>query len=422
MTAVAAAGLWPALRAARSSALATGTRATGSRADTRIRAVLVAAQMALAVVLLAGAVLVGRSVAKLSRVSPGFDVAGLVAGRVSLPPARYGSRDATVAAVDRILEAARAVPGVSGAEAINQPPLNGTGNSGDFTIVGRAVTPSSNPMIRDVTPGYFSLMGLPLLQGRRILPSDTAAAPKVVVVNRTLAHFYFPDGNAIGQRIVFAFFDGRPAWTIAGVVGDEQFGDLDKPMAPVVYFPFAQDPEGSFSLVARAAAPEAVAEPLRAAVASVDPELPLYGVRTLAQTAAESNAMFLRAIVTRLLAWFAIAALALAGVGIYGILAEAMAARTREIGLRVALGATRARIARLVLRTGIAPALAGLAAGGLLGAIGGPAVRTLLYGVPLLDLPSLAAVLAAIALVSLLACAIPLRRALNLPVAAALRE
>ena len=143
---------------------------------------------------------------------------------------------------------------------------------------------------------------------------------------------------------------------------------------------------------------------------------------TLARTAAESNAVFMRAVVTRLLAWFSIAALVLAGVGIYGILAEAMASRTREIGLRVALGATRARIARLVVRTGLLPAASGLAAGVALAALAGPAARSLLFGVGLLDLPSLAAVLAVIALVSLLACAIPVRRALRVPVATALRQ
>ena len=423
MVAVVAASLWPAFRAARSTApLVTGTRATGSRADARVRGVLVAAQIALAVVLLGGAALVGRSVVNLSRVSTGFDITGLVLGRVSLPPARYTTREATAATVDRILDAARAVPGVSGAEAINQPPLAGSGNTGDFSIVGRAVTPPSNPMIRDVTPGYLSLMGVPLLEGRRIQPSDTRTAPRVVVVNRTLARFYFRDASALGQRIVFAFFDGKPEWTIVGVVGDEQFDDLDKPMVPVVYFPFAQDPEGSFTLIARAAAPEAAGASLRAAVASVDPELPLFGIRTMTQMAAESNAMFLRAIVTRLLAWFSIAALALAGVGIYGILAEAMAARTREIGLRMALGATRGRIAQLVIRTGLAPAGIGLLAGLGVAMLAGPAVRSLLFGVALLDLPSLLAVVAGVALVSLIACAIPVRRALRVPVATALRQ
>ena len=158
-----------------------------------------------------------------------------------------------------------------------------------------------------------------------------------------------------------------------------------------------------------------------AAVASVDPDLPLYGVSTLSRLAADSRPMFLRAIVTRLLLWFAIAALVLAGVGIYGILAEAIAARTREIGLRVALGATRGAIVRLVVRTGLAPAALGLAGGAALIVAARPAVGSLLYGVTPLDGLSLAAVLVVITLVSLLACAAPVRRALRVPIATALR-
>ena len=308
--------------------------------------------------LLAGAALVGRSVLKLTRVSPGFEMNGLVAGRLSLPARYDGKREAMAAAVDRLLEQVRSAPGIIGAEAINQPPLTGAGNSGDFRIVGRATTDPTNPLIRDVTAGYFALMKIPLFEGRTFLPSDTRASPRVVAVNRTLARHYFPAGDAVGQRIVFEFFDGRPEWTIAGVVGDEQFDELDRPMAPVVYFPFAQDPGPAFSLIVRASSPEAAGGSMRAAVAAVDPDLPLYGLRTLEQAASESNAMFLRAIVMRLLAWFSLAALVLGGVGVYGVLSEAMTARTREIGVRLALGATRGGIARLVFVAGAMPAVA----------------------------------------------------------------
>lgn len=422
LAAVVLASLLPAFRSARlTNVLVTGVRATAGRAETRLRGVLVAAQIALAVVLLAGTALLARSVVKLTNVSTGFEVAGLVSGRLNFPPDRYEGREAMAAAVDRILESVRAVPGVSGAEAINQLPLSGLGNSGDFRIVGRASTPSSNPLIRDVTPGYFGLMGIPLVEGRRIETSDTRAAPRVVVVNRTLAHFYFPEGDAIGHQIVFEFFDGTPQWRIVGVVGDERFGDLDRAMSPVVYFPYAQDPEGSFSLVARAAAPETIGPALRSAVAAIEPELPLYGLRTLEQTAAESNAMFLRAIVTRLLAWFSVSALILGGVGVYGMLSQAMSARTRELGVRMALGATRGGIARLVFAAGAMPALIGLAAGGALTAAAAPALRSLLFGVTLLDLPSSLAVIALLGAVTLIACAMPAWRAMRVPVTTALR-
>jgi putative ABC transport system permease protein len=423
LAAVIAASIAPALRSARHrNALVTGVRATAGRPETRLRGALVAAQIALAVVLLAGAALVGRSVLNLTRVSPGFEMNGLVAGRLSLPARYDGKRDAVTAVVDRILEKMRATPGIIGAEAINQLPLTGAGNSGDFRIVGRATTDSTNPLIRDVTAGYFALMRIPLFEGRTFLPSDTRASQRVVAVNRTLARHYFPDGDAIGHRIVFEFFDGRPEWTIVGVVGDEQFDELDRPMVPVVYFPFAQDSAPAFSLVVRASSPEAAGGSLRAAVAAVDPDLPLYGVRTLEQTASESNAMFLRALVMRLLAWFAIAALILGGVGVYGVLSEAMAARTREIGVRMALGATRGGIARLAFTAGVTPAIAGLAAGAGLTAAATPALRSLLFGVTPLDIPSLAAVAVVLAGVTLLACALPAWRAVRLPVTTALRS
>jgi predicted lysophospholipase L1 biosynthesis ABC-type transport system permease subunit len=221
---------------------------------------------------------------------------------------------------------------------------------------------------------------------------------------------------------MFDFFDGRPEWTIVGIAGDEQFDALDRPMAPVVYFPFAQDPAGGFSLVVRTAVPGVAADALRKAVAAVDPEAPLYGLRTLERIAAESNAMFLRALVTRLLAWFSIAALILGAVGVYGVLSEAIAARTREIGVRMALGATRAGIARLVLAAGVVPSLIGVVAGTALTATAAPALRSLLYGVSLLDAPTIAMVTLSLALATLAACALPAWRAAHVPVTTALRQ
>ena len=314
------------------------------------------------------------------------------------------------------------MPGVSGAEAINQAPLGGRSNTGDFAIVGRATTPSSDPLIRDVTPGYFRLMGIPVVEGRGIEPSDKPGSMRVVAINQTLARAAFGDMQPIGQRIRFEFFQGRPEWTIVGIVGDEQFDGLDKPMSGVVYFPFAQDPEGSFTVIARAAAPETLAPSLRAAVAAVDPDLPMYNVQTLARTAADSNAMFLRRLVTRLLGWFALAALLLAGIGVYGVLAEAMTARTKEIGLRLALGATRGDIAKLALAAGLAPAVAGVVAGLLLAGHAAPAMRSLLFGIGAFDVPSLAGVCAIVVAVAAAACAVPTARAIGVPVASALRQ
>jgi putative ABC transport system permease protein len=193
-------------------------------------------------------------------------------------------------------------------------------------------------------------------------------------------------------------------------------------MAPVVYFPFAQDPQSAFSIVFRAAAPEAVIPPIREAIAGVDAGLPLYGVQTLRQAMAASPAVFLRSLVMRLLVWFSIAALLLAVVGVYGVLAESVQARTQELGIRQALGATRGDIARLAIGSGLTPALVGGACGLAIAAAAAPAARSLLFGVAPLDLASLAMVGLVIAVSALAACAVPVRRAMTLPPSIALRQ
>jgi putative ABC transport system permease protein len=401
-----------------------GLRSTGGRSSTRLRSTLVAAQIALAVVLLAGAALVARSVWKLTSVSPGFEMDGLLTATVSLPGARYGDAAAAGAAVHRMLERIRAVPGVTAAEGIDQVALTGTGNNGAFTIAGRDSPGAAarQTLVRSVTAGYFGAMGIAVAEGRPFAPSDSSSSPRVVVVNRTFARRYFPGQSAVGQRLVFESVDGRPPWSIVGVAGDEQFNDLDKPMLPTVYFPFTRSASSTVVFVMRTPLPlSQVGEPLRAAVASIDADVPLTALRTMTTMAAESSAMFLRAIVMRMLAWFAIASLLLGGVGTYGVLSESLTARTREIGVRMALGATRGGISRMVLRAGAAPAIAGLAAGAALAAAAVPALRSLLFGVTLLDIPSVAAVLAMLACVTLAACAVPAWRAMRLPVTTALR-
>jgi putative ABC transport system permease protein len=423
VTAVLAAGMIPALRAARLRNPPINTsRTTAGRTETRLRRALVASQIALAVVLLLGAALLGRSVLNLARVSPGFDIDGLVAGRVNLPAGRDDVPEKIVVAADRILESIRAVPGVTGAEVIDRLPLGGRGNISEFSIPGRTTVRTADPMLRNVTPGYFRLMGIPILNGRGIQSSDTRAAARVVVINQTLASAAFADRSPIGERIVLESLAGRPEWTIVGVAGDEQFDALDRPMAPVVYFPFAQNPAGEFSIVVRSATPEAIVPSLRTALAAIEPDLPLFGLQTLTDTAAQSNAMFLRTVVMRLLAWFALATLLLGSVGIYGVLSETMAARTREIGLRFALGATRGGIARLALATGAGPAAIGLLVGLSAAAAGSQFVRTLLFGVSPLDLLSFAIVALVLSLVTLIACAPPVWRAIRVPIASALRD
>jgi predicted permease len=421
--AVLAAGLLPAFRAGRlRNPLVTSTRTTPSAADTRVRRALVAAQIALAVVLLTGVTLIGRSVVNLMRVSPGFAIDGVVAGRVNLPDGRDDTPAKIVAAADRIRASIRAVPGVAGVEIINRLPFGGRNYTGELSIVGRAITGRVDPMLRSVSPDYFRLMGIPVREGRGIQPSDVGSAPRVAVINQALARAAFADQSPIGERIVITTSRGSSQLTIVGVAGDEQFDALDQPMAPVVYSPFAQAPTGEFSLVMRSTSRAPILPAVREALSAVEPDLPLFEVQTLSETAAQSNAMFLRTLVMRLLAWFALATLLLGGVGVYGVLSQAIASRTKEIGLRFALGATRGGIARLVLTTGARPAAMGVLGGLAAAAAAARFLQALLFGVTPLDLLSFAAVVSLLAIVTLAACAAPARRAMRLPISTALRH
>jgi putative ABC transport system permease protein len=243
----------------------------------------------------------------------------------------------------------------------------------------------------------------------------------VVLVNDRLVEQLAGDA-AIGQRVVFEFFPGRPAWEIVGKVGDEQFDELDRGRSPVVYFADAQTPERNFSVVIRTPQPASRAPAVRRAAAAIDPALPLFAVRTMDAIAASSRAVFFRRAVLSLLGVFALGAVVLAAVAVYGTLAYFVSQRTREIGIRVALGARRPDVVRLVLRHGMAPALAG-AALGLLGSLGlAGYLRSLLFGVGPNDVPTLAASLVFLCAVALAACLLPVLRASRVDPAITLRQ
>jgi predicted lysophospholipase L1 biosynthesis ABC-type transport system permease subunit len=242
------------------------------------------------------------------------------------------------------------------------------------------------------------------------------------VINQTLAASVF-DGRPLGQRIVFPFFDGRPAWEIVGVVGDEQVASLDRPMAPIVYFPFGQALNGDINVVMRTTGdPAAYIRSVRAAAASIDPTVPVYSAETMAGTIADSDAVDRRRSVLILVSGFAIAAVLLAAIGLYGVLAQTVSQRTREIGVRVALGARHVQVARLIVAGAIVPAMAGLGIG-LIGTLWlSPTLQTLLFDVAPRDWTTLAVVTALLAAVVAMACVIPARRAARIDPVIALRQ
>ncbi len=324
---------------------------------------------------------------------------------------------------EQLLERLSALPGASGAATIDQLPLTGRGNTGSVTFEGESGStddPSRVVAIRTISANYPKVMGVPLIRGRAFTASDTDTSPRVVIVNSPSPNASTRGGDVIGERIVFEFFTGRPRWEIVGVVGDEQFDGLDKKIVPVVYFPFAQSSGGAFSVVVRTGAdPEAQATAVRAAAAAIDPGLPVFQMRTMDQIMSQSEAVFMRRQVLALLTLFGAAALVVSTLGLYGVLAQLVVQRRREIGVRMALGAHASDVLRLVLRHGLTPAVTGVVVGIGISMAGSRFVRSLLFEVSPSDLLSLTAVSALLLVLAMIASLVPAWRAMRVdPVAA----
>lgn len=361
-------GLLPALQSARpdlTQVLRDGGRGTGSgpRGD-RLRRTLIAAEVALAVLLVICAGLFVRSFTRLQAVSPGVTRDRVVTFGLSLPGARYAGPLDVVAFSARLLPALGAIPGVRGAGATSGLPLTGGGWSGDSTIEGRAPDDYIMEVGHiSVSPAYFDTVGLAIRDGRGFTASDTHDAAPVVIINETLAARYFAHETPIGRRITFAKPSSPGRWfTIVGVVEDERQEGLRVDVRPRIYQPTLQAPVQAFSIALRADVPAAALMPqVRQAVRALDPALAIEQVRTLdeliaASVSAERFAMLL-------MAAFAALALALASVGIYGVVSFTVSQRTQEIGLRLALGASPGLIRRLVIGRALQPVIVGLIAG-----------------------------------------------------------
>jgi predicted lysophospholipase L1 biosynthesis ABC-type transport system permease subunit len=241
-------------------------------------------------------------------------------------------------------------------------------------------------------------------------------------VNQTLAHRVF-GGRPLGHRIVFPFFHGQPEWEIVGVVGDEQFAALDREMRPVVYFPFAQVLSGDINLVARTTGdPASYVSGIRAAAAAIDPDVPVYAAETMARMIADSDAVFRRRSALILISGFALAAVLLSAIGLYGVLAQMVSQRTREIGVRMALGARPSQVSRSILGRAAPAALAGLAIGLVAAVWLSPMLQTLLFEIGPRDWTTLVLVTSFLAVVSAAACLVPARRAARIDPVAALKQ
>ena len=394
------------------------------RREARVQAAFVAAQIALAVVLVAGAALMARSVRNLADVSPGFDPDGLLAFRTTIPADRYADREAVLAFHTELLARLDALPDVAGATTIDQPPLTGRGNTGSFRIEGETEDFRSSTRLRTVTANYFDVAGVPVVAGRRFTADDRPGATRVLLVNEAFAREVFA-GRAVGRRIAFPFVDGQPYWEIVGVVGNERLDGIEQPAGPAAFFHYDQSPDRGITVMLRweaAKDPTALEPAVRALVADLDPGIPVFSVQSMSGLLGASPPVFRRRVVLQLVGVFAVAALLLSVVGLYGIVAQTVAARTREIGVRMALGARGADVARATLVRGLAPAAAGLAIGLAGSVLFGRMLATLLFGTSPHDPSTLVAVTALFATVALLACLGPTVRALHVDPVEALRR
>jgi putative ABC transport system permease protein len=415
-------GVAPAIRAARDGSGAhTSARSTSGAADSRTRFVLVSVQVAVAFVLLSGAALLGSSVYRLLHVSPGFDPDGLVTMRLTLG-AKYADDAAVNAFIERLQERLAAIPGVRSVAAVSQAPLTGRGDTGSPSIVGKPWPPGEQGPevgLRTVTANYFEAMGIPIVRGRAFSNTDGPKTPLVIVINQLLADRLFPGTDPIGRQITFEF--APEPREIVGIVGNEQVDALDQPLTPTLYFPERQDASRAPVIMVRTASPSTLPTDARAALAELDPDLPLFAVRSMNQIASDSAAVFMRRTAMWLLGVFAGAALLLASVALYGVLAQAVAERAREIGVRLALGATRASIFRMVLRRGLLAAAAGLAVGVGASLLVARLLTTLLFGIQPRDPMTLAACAAFLCLIAAVACILPSARATRIDPATTLR-
>jgi putative ABC transport system permease protein len=421
-------GLAPALQASKADlneALKDGSRGGGGDLGrSRLRSLLVVSEVALSLVLLVGAGLLFQSFRRLLDVAPGFDPENVLTADISVSDTKYPEKAARSAFYREALERIEALPGVEAAGVVDPLPLGGSFISYTFDIAGRPPFPPGDQPTsarRATSPDYFRAMGIPVRRGRAFGEQDKSNAPPVVIINETFARRFFRGEDPVGQRIIPG--EGRTPVTreIVGVVGDVRHAGLDAETTPEYYIPYEQASVDHLTVVARATSgnPEGLAGALRGVIRSMDREQPVYNVRPMAQLLDDSLAR--RRFNTTLLVCFSALALLLASIGIYGVMSYSVAQRTREIGIRLALGARARDVLRLVLRQGLALALAGVGAGLLASYLLTRLMSSMLYGVSATDPLVFGAGVLMLLFIALLACLVPARRATQVDPMVALR-
>jgi predicted permease len=420
-------GILPALQAGRSeltTMLRAGGRGTDGRPNAnRSRRAIVVGELALAVILLSGAGLLLRSFGRLMSVDPGFRPDGVLTMKFVLPYANYDSTRVR-SVVHRIEHEVRAMPGVQSVAVATHVPLDETDESYSFTVRGQTYARPSDQPSTDVThvgADYFRTMSIPLLGGRAFSAGEDERTPKVYVVNQAFVKRFFPNESPVGQSIRLGWgTDPKGEYhEIVGIVGDVHAGALDQEPSPIVYALVTQYPQNGLTLVARAKEPTTLATPFRNLMREIDREVPVYSVMTMNERVGASIGA--QRFYASLIGVFAMVALALAAVGLYGVIAYAVSRRTHELGVRVALGATTDRIARMVINEGLVLTSIGVGIGIVGALLLGRVVSSLLFGVSSRDPLTLVGVVVALAGIATVASWLPARRAARVDPLTAIR-
>jgi predicted permease len=416
-------GLAPALRLPGrnlDSTLRSGARGLTGVGVHQLRGLLVLGEVALALVLLVGAALLLRSFDRLQRVELGFNPEGVLTLHVLLPTTKYPSEPQRVAFFQQLTERVAAMPGVEAAGLTNAVPLGSGAPYNSFVIEGRVPEPNAVEDVEafTVNAGYFRSLSIPLRAGRLFESQDGPSAPGAAVINEAMARRYWPGRDPLGSRVSL---DGQNWFTVVGIVGDIRHAALQKEPHAQFYVSFPQFPRRSMFLTVKTAGePTDLVSALRGEVAALDPELPVANVATMEQRLGRAAAK--PRVNVLLLGGFALVALVLAGIGIYGVISQTVAQRTREIGIRMALGARPEDVLRLMIRQGMSPALVGIALGLVAAWASSRLLASLLYGISATDPLSFFAVPLFLAGVALLAAWLPARRATRVDPTEALRQ
>ena len=403
--------------------MAEGSRGSAGKVWTRIGSKLVILELTTAMVLLVGAGLLGKSFYRLLQVGAGFETKNLITMRVRVPLSAYGEDPKAVALQRRVVDEVKRLPGVTAVALADTLPLTFNGNTDWIRFVGRAYNGEHNEVNqRGVSSEYFTTLQANLLRGRMFSDAEDLGKPQVVVINQTLAKKFFPGEDPVGQRFGDASLDPKSIKEIIGIVDDIREGTLESEIWPAYYYSLNQQPGIDYSVVVRTSQAEQSLIPTVAdAIRNIDSRITISSQTTMTARVNEAPTVYLRRSTTWLVGGFAAVALLLGVVGLYGVIAYSVSQRTREIGVRIALGAQRGMVYRLILKEAGVLALAGIVIGTGCAILAASLMRKLLFGTPPWDITTLVCVGAVLGASALLASFLPARRAASVDPISALR-